>query len=263
MKDRLPALRLFACIIVCGAWHFGPRDGFSVAFAEDAKNDIARIIAIEPVAVISGTKATLKVRGFKLKEASAVRFPMATEVKWEIKEKKDSDPPKGLENKTVGDTQLLAEVTLPSELPPGTLEYVIETSSGNAVGKLLVLAANAVAEEAEPNNGFHEAQSLSLGVAARGSIQGDKDVDVFAVPCKSGQRLKVSVITGGPLLIDAALDCYDSGGQFLASSDDGTSRDPELLLTVPKDESVFLCVSGAHDIGGEWHSYLLVVEEVK
>jgi hypothetical protein len=26
---------------------------------------------------------------------------------------------------------------------------------------------------------------------------------------------------------------------------------------------VYICVSSAHDIGGEWHSYLLAVEEVK
>jgi hypothetical protein len=29
------------------------------------------------------------------------------------------------------------------------------------------------------------------------------------------------------------------------------------------DGTVFLCVSSAHDVGGEWHSYLLTVEEAK
>jgi hypothetical protein len=263
MKCRLSAMRCIGCFLGCCAWHFGPLNGFSDAIAEEVKGDTARITAVEPAAMISGTKATLKVRGFKLKDASAVRFPTAADVTAEIKEKKDSEQPKGLENKTVGDTQLLAEVTLPTELPPGILEYVIATPSGDVAGKLRVLAANAMMEEAEPNNGFREAQMLSAGISARGSIQGDKDVDVYALPCKAGQRFKVSVVTGGPLLSDAALHCYDSRGQFLAASDDGTSRDPELVLSIPTDESVFLCVSSAHDIGGEWHSYLLVVEDVK
>lgn len=263
MRYRLLPLRFIGCILGLLAWYFGPQDGAFVSHAQEANNDTARITAIEPVAMISGVKATLKVRGFKLKDASALRFPMANEVIAEIKEKKDAGQPKGLENKTVGDTQLLVELAFPSELPPGLLEYVISTPSGDVSGKLMVLTPSGVVDEAEPNNGFQEAQRLDMGLAARGNIQGDKDVDVYALQGKSDQRLKVSVVTGGPLLIDAALHCYDEHGQFLASSDDGASRDPELVLSVPKDKSVFLCVSSAHDVGGEWHSYLLTVEEAK
>ena len=69
--------------------------------AQEAKNESARITAIEPASIVSGTKATLKVRGFKLKDSTELRFPKATEVKGEIKEKKDAGPPKGLENKLV------------------------------------------------------------------------------------------------------------------------------------------------------------------
>ena len=52
----------------------------SMVRAEDAKNQTARITAIEPAAIISGIKTTLKVRGFMLKEARDMRFPMAVEV---------------------------------------------------------------------------------------------------------------------------------------------------------------------------------------
>jgi len=235
----------------------------SVVRAQEAKNEAARITAIEPAAIVSGTKTTLKVRGFKLKESTEIRFPMAIEVKGEITEKKDSGPPKGLENKLVGDTQLLAEITLPANHPAGTLEYVISTPAGDALGKLRVLAVDTSIDEMEPNNGFREAQKLQPNQFARGSIQSDKDVDVYAFPAKAGQQLKVTLTSGAPLIMDAVLQCYDARGQFLAAADDGESRDPVLTLKPPTDGLVYLCVSSAHDIGGEWNSYLLTVEEVK
>jgi hypothetical protein len=258
-------LVLVFAVLGCGfcVLEFGPVGCCSTVAAADATNETVRITATEPAAIVSGTKMTLKVRGFKLKEATELRFPMATDVKAEITEKKDAEQPKGLENKTVGDTQLLAEITLPAEHPAGILEYVIATPAGDAAGKIMVLAVDSMIDETEPNNGFRESQKLQKGQSARGSIQGDKDVDVYAYPTKPAQQLKVTVTSGGPLLIDAALHCYDSRGQFLAAADDGESRDPALILTSPTDGSVFLCVSSAHDIGGEWHSYLLTVEELK
>jgi len=231
--------------------------------AQEAKNEAARITAIEPASIVSGTTTTLKVRGFRLKESTELRFPKATEVKCEIKEKKDAGQAKGLENKRVGDTQLLAEITLPANHPAGILDYVISTPAGDAAGKLRVLAVDTSIDEMEPNNGFQEAQKLQPNQFARGSIQSDKDVDVYAFPAKAGQQLKVTVTTGSPLILDAVLQCYDARHQFLAAADDGESRDPGLMLKPPADGLVYFCISSAHDIGGEWNSYLLTVEEVK
>lgn len=233
------------------------------ARADDKKTEEARITATEPTAIISGTKATLKVRGFKLKEATEVRLPTAAQAKVEITEKKDAGQPKGLENKVVGDTQILAEITLPADHPAGVFEFVIATPAGDATGKILVLSADAAIDETEPNNGFREAQKLQSGQSARGSIQGDKDVDVYAYPITNGKQYKVTVTAGAPLILDAELNCYNARGQLLAAADDAQSRDPVLTLKSPVDDIVFLCVSSAHDTGGEWHSYLLTVEEVK
>ncbi len=231
--------------------------------ADDKKMEAARITATVPVVIISGTKATLKVRGFKLKEATELRLPTAAYAKVEITEKKDASQPKGLENKVVGDTQILAEITLPVDHPAGVLEFAIATPAGDATGKILVLSADAVIDETEPNNGFREVQKLQSGQSARGSIQGDKDVDVYAYPITTGKQYKVTVTAGAPLILDAELNCYNARGQFLAAADDAQSRDPVLTLKSPVDDIVFLCVSSAHDTGGEWHSYLLTVEEVK
>jgi len=235
----------------------------SLAVAQEAKSETARITATEPASIVSGTKTTLKLRGFKLKESTELRFPTAAELKGEITEKKDSGPPKGLENNLVGDTQVLAEITVPANYPAGMLDYVISTPAGDAAGKLRVLAVDTAIDDVEPNNGFGEAQKLNANQFARGSIQGDKDVDVYEFPAKAGQQLKVTVTSGSPLILDAALHCYDARGQFLAAADDGESRDPVLMLNSLTDGLVYLCISSAHDIGGEWNSYLLTVEEVK
>ncbi len=235
----------------------------TLAQADDKKIEAVRITATEPAVIVRGAKTTLKVRGFKLKEATELRLPSATEVKVEIREKKDAVQPKGLENKAVGDTQLLAEIILPIDHPTGILEYIIATPDGDASGKILVFPSDAVIDESEPNNGFREAQKLQPGQSASGRIQADKDVDVYAYQIIAGQQYKATVIAGGSLILDAELNCYNGRGQLLAAADDTQSRDPVLTLKSPMDDVVFLCVSSTHDIGGEWHSYLLTMEEVK
>ena len=97
-----------------------------------------RITATEPVAIISGTKTVLKLRGFKLNEATELRFPNTQGVIAEIKEKKAAAQPTGLDNKIVGDSQLLAEISLPADLTEGQLDYVVVTPTGEASGKMRV-----------------------------------------------------------------------------------------------------------------------------
>lgn len=241
----------------------GPSGYCSTVQADDATSETPRITATEPAGLVSGRNVTFKVRGFKLKEATELRFAGAEAIKVDIKETKAAGQPKGLDNKLVGDTMVLAEVTLPAELPTGLLEYVIATPAGEATGKIMVLDANLVIDEKEPNDGFRQAQALRPGQIALGSIQQDKDVDVYALTTQAGEQIKVTVTSGGHLMMDAALYCYDTRGQFLAAADDDQSRDPVLTFKPTADGTIFLCISSAHDLGGEWHSYLLTVEEVK
>jgi hypothetical protein len=273
MKRGPVVVVAFGMILSClmpdaGSWLL-----VSDAFAQDAKSEAPRITATEPAALTSGSKVTFKVRGFEMKGATQLRFIAAGEateseavaapISVEIKETKEAGQAKGLDNKVVGNTQLIADLTLPADLAAGLWDYVIVTPAGEAKGKIAVLAADSVIDEKEPNNGFREAQELPAGKLARGSIQGDKDVDVFAFTAQAGQALKITVTSGGPLLMDAQLDCYDLHGQFLAASDDDQSRDPVVTCKAQADGIVYICVSSAHDVGGEWHSYLLAVEEVK
>jgi len=235
----------------------------AIAQSADAKTDTPRITATEPVALTNGAKVTFKVRGFDLKDSTELRFPAVADAIVEIMETKDAGQPNGLDNNLVGNSQITAEVTLPPGTPAEPLEYVIATPTGDAHGQIRVLSADSVVDEKEPNDGFREAQEFRAGQYALGSIQSNKDVDVYAIHVQAGQAIKVAVTSGGPLLMDAELHCYDSRGQFLAAADDELSRDPVVTLNTKTDGVVFLCISSAHDVGGEWHSYLLTAEETK
>ncbi len=231
--------------------------------ADEPRQEAAAVTAIEPAALVAGGSVTLKIRGFKLKEAAELRFPKAPGVKAEIKEKQDAGQVNGLDNKSTGDTRILAELTLPADQPAGPLEFSVLTPAGEAAGKIQVIPAAAVVEEKEPNNGFRESQKLEPGKAVRGAIQSERDVDVYEIPARAGQKWRMTVTGGSSVVMDAALTCYDARGQFLSESDDAEQRDPSLILSVSADGPVFLCVSDAHEKGGEWHSYLLTMEEVK
>lgn len=221
------------------------------------------ITASEPAALVTGRKETFKLRGFELKGATQLRFPSAEQIVVELKETSDAGQAKGLENKVVGDKQLVAEITLPADVPTGLIEYVVVTPAGEAKNKIIVLAPELSLDENEPNDGFRDAQKLPSGQAVRGSIQGDKDVDVFAYPSMAGKQYRITVTSGGPLLMDVAVQCYDGRGQFLAAADDGPTRDPAMLMTTKAEGPIYVCVSSSHDLGGPWHSYLLTIEEVK
>ena len=221
------------------------------------------ITASEPAALVRGRKETFKLRGFELKGATQLRFPSSEQIVVELKESTDAGQAKGLENKVVGDKQLISEITLPADVPTGWIEYVVVTPVGEVKSKIMVLDPESSIDEREPNQGFRGAQELRVGQSVRGSIQSDKDVDVFAFPSLAGQPLRITVTSGGPLLMDVAVQCYDARGQFLAAADDGPSRDPVMTLTTKTEGPIYLCVSSSHDLGGPWHSYLMTIEEVK
>jgi hypothetical protein len=247
---------------IVGVSAFAALQACPFVLADEPKKETASITAIEPASLVAGGKTTLKIRGFKLKDATELRFPKAPGVKADIKEKKDVAAPAGLEAKQVGESQIVAEVTLPPDLPAGPLDYVVATPVGEAPGHILI-AGTAAIEEKEPNNGFRAAQKLEPGKPVRGRVEKDKDVDVFEYPVRAGQKLKITAAGGSALLMDAALACYDTRGHLLTMADDSEGRDPSLTFTAAADGAVFICVSDAHDKGGEWHSYLLTVEEAK
>lgn len=233
----------------------------SVVYAQDKKPDVPRITALAPFDVLPGKETTLRIRGVKLSNATEVRF--AGGLKAEIKEKKTAEVPNGLDAKDVGDTQLEVKLTVPADLPVGPLALTVVTPEGiTAPRELRVLDAAKCVDEREPNGGLREAQPIELGRTLRGTLNGDKDVDVFQFTGKSGQRIAAEVFAArGASLLDSTVTLMDARGVVLASADDSATRDSQLNHLLPADGPYFLTVQDAHDRGGQWHSYELTVKE--
>lgn len=233
--------------------------------AQEKKEDKPRVIAVAPMTLTPGATVLLKIRGAKLTNATALRFPSAPELAATIKQKKAADAITGLDAKDVGDTLVEAEVTVPADFAIGPLTFTVVTPDGDASdASVLVRSVSTTSEEKEPNDGFTAAQSMEFNRLISGSIKQDKDVDVFRFSGRAKQRLtaEVSASCCGSLL-DAGLTLFDAGGQILAANDDiAATRDARLEAELPTDGVYFLCINDAHDRGGAWHNYELSVKGV-
>ena len=64
--------------------------------------------------------------------------------------------------------------------------------------------------------------------------------------------------------VDVFLTLYDADRKIVASADDaGTSADPTLTVTLPRDGAYYLSLIDAHDLGGPNFGYRLVVRPEK
>lgn len=220
------------------------------------------IIAISPVAIAPGAKASLRIRGIKLLDTSEVKFPgAAVTLVVEIKEKKKAEVPNGLEPKDVGDTQVEVVFDVPAELPAGDLAICLVTPHGATVTRTIrVVAPGTVVDEKEPNGGFREAQPIESNHSVRATIANDKDVDVFVFTAPAHGTIEAEVVAARcASLLDPLLTLVDAHGNTLATSDDASGRDAQLSVRNAEGGRVFAVVQDANDRGSAWHSYELIV----
>jgi hypothetical protein len=230
-----------------------------LTFAQEKKDDIARIIAVAPLHLVAGEKATFRLRGLKLKDATEARAtPEAAAV---LKEKKDASVPNGLEPNDVGNTEVAIELTPPADCKKLAVEVV--TPSGTVQCEVAVFPKDSTTAEKEPNNGFRVAQSFDFTKPVAGKIDGDKDVDVFRFEARAGKPFTARVIAAGAgSLLDPFLSIHDLAGRLLASADDtAAKRDPVLTFTPKSDGPICLVITDAQDRGGSWHEYRLEVSQ--
>lgn len=219
-----------------------------------------RIIVVAPLGVPSGATTRLTIRGLKLDTATEVRFP-ETKATAKILKKGAAAVPNQQALDTVGNTQIEVDVTLPADVPEGSVPFVVVTPGGTTVAhRLLVSRPGAVVKEKEPNGGFLQAQPLTLPGAVDGVIAQNQDVDVYRFQGKAGQKLVIEVLAArhGSAL-DSFLTLYDDRGATLASDDDTVGNDSRLEVTLPRDGSYYASVIDAHDQGGPAHVYRLVI----
>ncbi len=232
--------------------------------AQDKPGPTPQITAIVPLVVPPGFNGAIKLRGFHLKGATEVRTDATTKPsKLTVKDPKNSDAPSKMEKDVVGDSEVTLELTLPDDFPAGALPLTVVAGDRSATPvALVVLPKDQFAEEKEPNNGFRSAMKIELGRAVIGVINNERDVDVFEVTAKAGQRLRATVTARTTAsLLDPLLSVFDARGNPIATRDDIDLKSADAIIDfVPTaDGPIFIVLQDALDFGSGWHAYRLDV----
>ncbi|MBI1372601.1 MAG: hypothetical protein GC159_07545 [Phycisphaera sp.] len=238
----------------------------AVARGEDKKDEKKPeppvLMVISPLAVSPDKKTMVTLRGLRLDKATEVVVKVGdTEIKPEIKNKGGVGVPNKFEAKEVGDQHVQVELTLPAEPEVDHVSITVTTPDGvTEPRELRVIAADVLVDEKEGNDGFGESQPLEPGKTFRGVIQHERDVDVFRVDGKAGQKWTFTIAAnalGSPM--DPALTLYDASGRLVARRDDDSlaTRDCTLTVTLPADGVYQLGVIDSLDHGADIFSYLL------
>jgi hypothetical protein len=224
---------------------------------KDAKKE-PKVLLTSHLVVPATGRTTVKLRGLELADATAVKVEPALAAT--LKGKGKSEGPKMFEAPRTGDSHVDVELDL-KDAKPGPVTIAVVTPGGTTNG-VTIHVEEKVVEEKEPNNGFRAPNALTMDQPIYGSIASDKDVDVYRLELKSGQRITVTVDAAKMAsLLDAALTIYNGSGQVLATSDDPApdAADPTLTFTAPTEGPFFLAVIDANDKGTAFHTYRLLV----
>jgi hypothetical protein len=238
--------------------------------AEEKKEDekqpeppVARMLT--PLIIPTGSNLTMRVRGDFLDKAHAMLLESdAGSQRFDLKEKKGGiDAVKGFDNKDIGGTMCLAEVTIPVEWSGKPFTVKVLADAGESECLSGQVAGENDRPEHEPNAGFQQAQAVELNQTVYGSIENDKDVDVFSLSLKANQRVRISVRAhAGTAVLDPLVTLYDAQGVQVDWQDDvGFQRDPNFVFDPAAEGDWFIVVQDAHRLGGEWHAYVLAVSE--
>jgi hypothetical protein len=242
---------------------FGLLAAFLPSAAQDKKKPAPkiepRITFILPLGVAPGKITKLIVRGMGLDNTKEVRIPSGMGSVKILSKGKAGVPDKNPEK--VGDTQVEIELKLADKLTGSAITLVVVTPNG--VTKPHPVLIDPAVPEKEPNDGFRSAQAVALPIIVEGAIQRPKDVDMFRIEGKKGQKLHAEVLAsrhGSPL--DAILTLYDAKGEQIAANDDFIKdhRDARIEAILPADGTYFLSLIDAHDSGSNLHVYRLVVK---
>jgi Bacterial pre-peptidase C-terminal domain len=219
-----------------------------------------QILVMVPLGVPVGMTSRVTLRGLRLDTAGEVRFK-ETGITVKILNKTKVGVPNPQDASKLGDSQVEVELKIPADFKGNTAQCLVKTPQGESAGHQLLVDAQLVLHEKEPNNGFRQAQPIIVPSVIEGRISSPLDVDVFRIDAKAGQQLTVEIHAarhGSPL--DSILTLYDSTGQIVASNDDfDGSPDSRIEVRLPKSGSYFISVLDAHDQGGPTHVYRLNV----
>ncbi|MFM1767649.1 MAG: hypothetical protein RJA22_178 [Verrucomicrobiota bacterium] len=231
--------------------------------ASTGKTSPPQILALQPLVTNPGATQIVTLRGQHLTNATEVRILPAqggTPLAATIQARRRLEVGKNADSAKLGEHQLEIRVTVPPGSAAATNRIEVVSAAGTSAGRpWVVLPADQVAREQEPNGGFSQAQPLTPGRTLAGAMADPGDVDVFRVGGRRGQRLTVRVwAEGGGSALDAHLTLHDDRGRVLATADDQpASRDAVLAAVLPADGDYCVSLVDAYDRGGALYGYLL------
>lgn len=212
-----------------------------------------KVLYTIPLFVPAGVKTKVLLRGKNLDTVKTVTSDIeGMKVKFVAARK--AAPPNNYPVERLGDSEVEVEVELPKEAKSLTVELKLGDD------KISLAVASDVIPEKEPNDGFAQPQEIAVPSSVAGTIGRERDVDVFRITGRAGEKLRIEVDAaklGSPL--DALLTLRDAAGHILESADAGQSQDPAIEFTIPKDGSYLISVIDANDLGGPQFGYRLRV----
>lgn len=232
--------------------------------AEDPRPAPApRIALLNPLGVPVGQKTRLLLRGWGLKDAAAV-ISDRPEVQISVVSHGAAEVPGKQKADQIGAEQLELDVQVPENLAPGSIEVRVRTAAGESAPRRLLIGSDLpVLQEAEPNDGFRQAQNVTVPGIVAGSIHADANVDVFAFelahPLETQITVEAAALGSG---LDPVLTLWTAEGAILKSSDDESgARDAALSAMLPAGKYL-ITLQDAHDRGGPAHPYRLIIRPV-
>ena len=208
------------------------------------------VSSLMPAGAQRGASVEVEIRGRSLNDATEIRFARK-DIRAEI-----------LSSEFY---KVRARVKVGEGVPLGIHDYRLRTPRGSHVGVFHVGSLPQQAE-AEPNDDFEKAQTVSPPSLIDGFLEAD-EYDFFRFHAQAGQTLILDLVatrTASPL--DATLAILDHRGNELDYSDDYYMfKDPHLTFTVKQEGEYFVCVMGRRAFtfrGPTSGSYRLVIGEV-
>ena len=242
----------------------------STPLSAQEKKDIKalppQIILAMPMAVEMGKTTKITLRGQHIDNVTGIQVQEPKSTGKIVGKGKKVPVPNQANPAQVGDGEIEIEITLPKEVPGGVVPFAVVGPGGESKPHLLIVKDDVpIVAEKEPNDGFKQAQPISLPCVVEGSIRQPQDVDVFRIEGKQGEKWLFDLQAnrfGSPL--DGMLTLYDATGGVIASADDSPgSIDPILNVTLPRTGTYYLSLIDAHDQGGSIFLYRLVARSTK
>ncbi|GAA5494585.1 hypothetical protein Rhal01_00747 [Rubritalea halochordaticola] len=203
---------------------------------------------VAPVAIQSGTKATLHFHGDRLDKAKELLFykPGIT-----VEGSPTIHSPK----------HVSFQVHLSPESSPGMHPVRLRCEDGITYQKTFHVSTYPIHQETKENNDSRDkAQLISPNTCIHG-ITTNEDVDYYQLPLKRGQVLSAEIagMRLGRKFFDPHLSVLDPDGREIATSDDNplTKQDPFISIRAPKDGTYYLAVRESSYEGSDSSHYLL------